>query len=572
MNTVKRQHIEELFFNEEKFKNNSELEIWLNSIQISSKSKFHDEIWYLDGLDCYQKYFQKIDFTKKTNAGNQLSDYPHLLDTIKKVLFFYRTTLLTRYKRKGLTQIQDFNYLKSLVDWMVENKIKSFKEFSKENFNDYQTWVIQNKCTKNMNNLSYYLAIFNSLYLYKSYLNDSIQEDFFEGMSIKEFTGYKKTLSEKVEAIPKNILEKFCYSILPMIDQFNNNVHSLEDLYESNIINTEHLYNANSNSRNIYKVKMLNAMCYSVIALYTGMRVSEIVSIKKNSYEVDENNTVVLNSTLFKLTVSDNGRPEKWGCGLNNENNYALKAIKILERVTPEEYKNLFFQINKDKIEKPHTEYIKSILSELMNFLKIDWKLTSHQFRKTFAQLIAITDKTSLLALKEHFKHVSLAMTDYYVGTNIDLIESINHEKQIEIREGFDLILKSHNLAGKLGEKISQTNIKFRGDIEKRKEYINDILDNSDLIVVPHEYGFCVYQPEQAKCKGEEVNIGLNTCSKCNNFIVTSKHKVFWLNKVQEYQNFANNIQELENQKDTLITVNKLIDEATQIIQKIEKE
>lgn len=572
MNTSKKQHIEELFFNEEQFKHNSKLEDWLNSVQISSQSKFHDDIWLLDGLDCYQGYFKKIDFTKKTNEGHKLSDYPHILDTIKKVLFFYKTTLLKRYKRKSLTQIQDFNYLKCLVDWMFANQITSFKSFTEENFKDYKTWVIQNKCKQNNNNLKHYLSVISSLHLYKEYLNDSIQEDFFEGKNISEYSGYNKKLQIKTESIPQNILETLCNQILPVLDESYENIFSLDDLYKSNIINTKHLYIQSEKNKNIYKVKMLNAICYSIIALYTGMRVSEIVSIKKDAYEVDENDTVVLNSTLFKLTASDKGRPERWGCGLNNENNYALKAIKVLEKITPEDYKNLFFKTNNNQIENVHTEYIKEILIELMKYLKIDWNLTSHQFRKTFAKLIAITDKTSLVALKEHFKHVSLAMTDYYVGTNIELIEIINEEKHLEIREGFDFILRSHNLAGKLGEKISQINMKFRGNVEKRKDYISSILDDSDLIVIPHEYGFCVYQPEQAKCKGEDINVGLNTCSKCNNFIVTSKHKVFWLNKVNEYKDFVDTISELDNQKDTLSTVNKLIIEANDIIQKIEKE
>lgn len=66
---------------------------------------------------------------------------------------------------------------------------------------------------------------------------------------------------------------------------------------------------------------------------------------------------------------------------------------------------------------------------------------------------MGITDKTCLVALKEHFKHAILAMTDYYVGKNYEIIEMINEEKQREIADGLDEILSSENLAGKLGEK-----------------------------------------------------------------------------------------------------------------------
>ena len=58
---------------------------------------------------------------------------------------------------------------------------------------------------------------------------------------------------------------------------------------------------------------MLNGIGYFVIGLYTGMRVSELMSLTKNSLEIDENGVLILNSTLFKLTQNDKGRPEKWG-------------------------------------------------------------------------------------------------------------------------------------------------------------------------------------------------------------------------------------------------------------------
>ena len=42
-------------------------------------------------------------------------------------------------------------------------------------------------------------------------------------------------------------------------------------------------------------------------------------------------------------------------------------------------------------------------------------------FRRTFARHVVRHDTTNLLALKEHFKHISLSMTDYYVGSDLEL-------------------------------------------------------------------------------------------------------------------------------------------------------
>ena len=39
------------------------------------------------------------------------------------------------------------------------------------------------------------------------------------------------------------------------------------------------------------------------------------------------------------------------------------------------------------------------------------WQLSTHQFRKSFARFIARRDRSQLLGLAQHFKHVSIAMT-----------------------------------------------------------------------------------------------------------------------------------------------------------------
>lgn len=88
-------------------------------------------------------------------------------------------------------------------------------------------------------------------------------------------------------------------------------------------------------------------------------------------------------------------------------------------------------------------------------------------------------------------------------------------------------------------------------------------------MVVPHEYGFCIYQPEQAKCKGENKNIGLNTCTKCNNLAVSEKHKVFWMNRLEQYELFKEQLNSFPKQKDTIEELNYEIRNAISILREI---
>lgn len=563
-------HIDEFFVKQEQFKDKNNLTDWLNNVKISSKSKFNDNEWFLDNCELYSNSLKSINWERPTDSGYLLKDYPSLLDSFKKLTFFLKTTLSGIKKRKSLSLVQNYYYSMFLIDWMINNNIYEFKNIDKEVFNKYFLYVQKEK--KDNKNKSAFLMPIKYLYEYRKYLEDSVQEDFFEGQPLTHFVGYKKENKKQTEAIPNDVIEKVCNKILPIIDTFYEKEFNIDNILNQNLIAKKDIkWSKNTiHSNKRYVLNVLNGIGYFVIGLYTGMRVSELMGLNKNSLEIDEKGVLILNSTLFKLTQNDKGRPEKWGCGLNNENNYALKIFKILSSLTPENHNSLFFRYENGKIQDFPLGSMNSQLKELMNFCEVEWNITTHQLRRTFARLIGITDKTCLVALKEHFKHASLAMTDYYVGTNLELIGMIDEERQQELTEGLESILTSNNLAGKLGEKISKINLKFRGNVEKRKEYINEILNNSDLIVVPHEYGFCIYQPEQAKCKGKNKNIGLNTCTKCNNFTVSAKQKVFWINRVEQYEKFKKTINDIPNQEETIKELDFEIKEAKKIITKIQ--
>lgn len=536
---------------------------YFSKIKVSEKSYFNDKIWILDGSEVYKKHYLEINW-EDIIPDNSLF-YFELENTVKKCIFYCQTTLCSQIPKKPLTQTQIVNYFKVLLVWMSDNNINKFCDFNEEKFKAYYDWVqlkknYKGESIKNKNN---YIIPLKLLYIYREYIDDSIYFDVTKGESIYKFVKAKEKNINQTKAIPTSILEDLLKNIIPIINYIDKNNHlTPDDLIKSKIINVKY-----SNTF----LNVLNAIVYSIVGLYTGMRVSEILNIKKDSISL-EGETVLLSSTLIKTTTTKKGREEMWACGLNNENNYALKAINILKRLTPETHKNLFFKYVNDKYEILDTTSINNHLQTMLNSFNINWSISTHQFRRTFARLIGTTDKTNLLALQQHFKHVSISMTSYYVGNEIDLLEMIDEEKKVEIANELENILGAKNLAGKLGEKLIKSNINFRGKAgEKlRKDYIENLINNSDLIVMPHEYGFCIYQPEQAKCQGEQKNIGLNTCVKCSNFVVSNKHKVFWINRTNEYEKFASEIEKLPNQEITFKELQYNINEAKQIIQKIE--
>jgi len=133
------------------------------------------------------------------------------------------------------------------------------------------------------------------------------------------------------------------------------------------------------------------------------------------------------------------------------------------------------------------------------------WRFSTHQFRKTFARFIARRDRSQLLALADHLKHVSVAMTARgYVGTDFDLHQLVDHEGQIETATARDRLLTADPLAGKMGERIAAGNASFRGRAgeQVRRDYIKFVLKETDLTIHACEYGWCVFQAETSRCGG----------------------------------------------------------------------
>ncbi len=82
-------------------------------------------------------------------------------------------------------------------------------------------------------------------------------------------------------------------------------------------------------------------------------------------------------------------------------------------------------------------------------------------------------------------------MTDRYVGRDLELLDLIATEKQEELGHALDELLGTDCLAGKLGEQIVTRNQRFRGRAgeQVRREYVKMVLEETDLVILPHEYG-----------------------------------------------------------------------------------
>jgi hypothetical protein len=144
----------------------------------------------------------------------------------------------------------------------------------------------------------------------------------------------------------------------------------------------------------------------------TGMRASEIMSVERDglvSVRTGATTLWYVNGTVFKFHY---GEKTRWLCGSLGRRAHALLSKLTSERKLASNSKG--GQIGGLVLNRNLKEWM--AVQEWRDDGGNPLHIHSHQFRRTFARLIILYPGMNLLALKDHFKHKLVEMTDYYVG------------------------------------------------------------------------------------------------------------------------------------------------------------
>jgi hypothetical protein len=85
-----------------------------------------------------------------------------------------------------------------------------------------------------------------------------------------------------------------------------------------------------------------------------------------------------------------------------------------------------------------------------------------------------------------------------------------------------------------MGERIAAGTARFRGRAgeQVRRDYIAFVLRDTDLRIYACDYGWCVFQPETARCGGEaapsEAGRSPVVCLGCANMVIEARHAPYW--------------------------------------------
>jgi len=292
----------------------------------------------------------------------------------------------------------------------------------------------------------------------------------------------------------------------------------------------------------------IKTACLIVITGFSGIRYSEASSLNKLSYGVKKYigmEVPIIRGESSKLQEGGVSKPESWithpivekaidlafgiseyvrdYCKTKHANN-----PKILANCSSIFINNNLANLNEKNLLSPHSfySYFSKILIknkiiaspddvkefDLLNPMRKGElevggylpKLSTHDFRRTFAVFLVRNKLGNVMALKHQYKHLNVFMSQWYAN-NSELAHALDISMDSELQELIfesniavttDALFELYNsptLSGKEGKRIQEERSKgkYKGSIYMTREEIERRVRAGKISVVKHPTGYC---------------------------------------------------------------------------------
>jgi integrase len=553
---------------------------------VSGVSKFHDDVWDFSNEDTNPARGpsdKKICWSFPTPKGGVFTDPPFrsLLTASKQFIYALRWRPIDSAPFAVGALPSMFQRAKRFVDHLVgyPTPVLRFKDVLLHHCEDYIGELLNSGLSASYK--YHCIALLQKLFLYRRVMKDGLVAEPLNGESARKMAGYSDAsmLESQTEIIPEEILGPLVRASLEYVDRFADYLldacEAVEDIrkrerwfqgrsgrYVRNHVSSAYGLDGTRFENGLPSVRHLNkelnylqTACFVLIAFATGMRVSELLSLREGCCEIQreagQSDLVWLRSRVFKMQGVPNGRSAKWLGGP-----VCARTVQVLERLgrrVRQRMKVGYLWMPIPAIQKPRplapfvAQNVRIRLDRFVEMLGLKDSrgriphIHPHMFRRTFARYVVRYHTTNLLALKEHFKHVSLSMTDFYVGSDVELWTLMMEEEERLLFESFDKALRADNMAGpggarlkrKIDEAISEGRLpkEFRGEAgdHLRKEMIRNLVESGQRVYPCAASNYCWFRPESALCTQENHPL-LKRCDPgaCTNSIITLEHRPHW--------------------------------------------
>lgn len=194
-----------------------------------------------------------------------------------------------------------------------------------------------------------------------------------------------------------------------------------------------------------------------------------------------------------------------------------------------------------------------------------EWVVSSHQWRKAYAEDIITINPDLIPALQQQFKHLSQTITEAaYIGNMPVLNRILAEQREYSTADAVFAIVEGGSIsAGQTRADVREwtDNLSaFLREIPTTKEKKNTLrrmFAEEGITLWGQEYGDCLFRSTTARChmieRGEidpnarrplAKHLCSDLCVTCSNLIISHRHRDFWMRKRDEYLRSAANAKE----------------------------
>jgi len=292
-------------------------------------------------------------------------------------------------------------------------------------------------------------------------------------------------------------------------------------------------------------VQIYNA-CFALIGGFTGMRASEILSLKVDCV------TYVTHSDGIAYAYLQGPRTKKRNSsvvGMWLAPPIVVRAIELLERLrAPLQVENtkrlsvgyairgIWPRAKGAKVQSIGNNTLIPRLNSLASIgsSPIPWHFTMHQLRRGFCRYVVLRDKRGLLALAEQYGHIHWGTTDSgYVGTDFDIDSLLEEEESKELASALTAAIEAERPAGPGSSRLitAVEELPFQGKVATMDAAAAMLA--AGVVMVPCDWGYCVYRADLSACKGSDhapnpLRRAPDVCAACQNFGVDERYLFWW--------------------------------------------
>jgi len=527
-----------------------------------------------------------------------------LLQSAKKHIALIRmSSLSTRRAQRASTVKVYFTCLRALIRWMDEEKCGRFDELDAPAIMRFTRMIRESKGSPLPRRASArvlpYLRLLMSLHRHRDAVGDGLCFDPCSGDTPHKVAGIRSGETSKRTYTPDDVAMPLIHGAIELLNTSAFDVLRARETYvtavalsrRSGLLKTKRdrvllrilqsiviatpkgPYTIDSLGAFAELIDQLYAACFVVIAYLVGTRVSEILQLKVNCVRTLTTNGLrsmsdlfVITGAIYKLEADYHGREHQWVAPPP-----AVHAVAVLEALSaphrqrtgrkelwlrPRDRRLGAIEWRDDSVDAlriPSTSRINNMLERFVRSLDLpthrgtQWRVSTHQGRKTFAHFVALRDRTSLYALSQHLGHRDRAITDCgYVGTDYALDREIDSNVIEQSVNAWEQMLSAASLGGRAGNEILAKRPTFRGARIKQdlKQYARMLVD-AGLVLGVCDWGYCVYRQEYSACLGNAngpnpVRREPSTCARCKNFVVSKEHRSYWLDQMTRHESLLN--------------------------------